>query len=44
MQSDWTCDDTYARLDLDYESTISLPDGIKSTADWYRAQGWLPSR
>jgi nucleoside-diphosphate-sugar epimerase len=44
MQSDWTCDDTYARLDLDYESTISLPDGIKSTAEWYREQKWLPSR
>ena len=40
-QANWTCDDTRARLDLDYESTISLPDGIKSTAEWYRAQKWL---
>jgi nucleoside-diphosphate-sugar epimerase len=41
-QLDWTCDDTFARLDIDYESGISLPDGIRMTADWYRANGWLP--
>jgi len=40
-QANWTCDDTRARLDFDYESTISLPDGIKSTAEWYRAQKWI---
>jgi nucleoside-diphosphate-sugar epimerase len=40
-QSSWTCDDTRARLDIDYESSISLPDGFRMTADWYRAQGWL---
>jgi dihydroflavonol-4-reductase len=42
MQNDWTCDDTRARLDIDYESTISLPDGLKMTAEWYRIHGWLP--
>jgi nucleoside-diphosphate-sugar epimerase len=40
-QANWTCDDTRARLDIDYESSISLPDGIKSTAEWYRSQRWL---
>lgn len=40
-QASWTCDDTRARLDIDFESEIALPDGIKGTADWYRAQGWL---
>jgi len=40
-QSSWICDDTRARLDIDYESHIALPDGLKMTADWYRAQGWL---
>ena len=40
-QSSWTCDDTRARLDIEYESSISLPDGFRMTADWYRAQGWL---
>jgi len=38
---DWTCDDTRARLDIDYESTVSLPDGMRMTAEWYRANGWL---
>jgi nucleoside-diphosphate-sugar epimerase len=41
MQANWTCDDTRARLDIDYESSVALPEGIKSTADWYKANGWL---
>ena len=41
MQLDWTCDDTFARLDLGYESAISLPDGMRMTAEWYRSHGWL---
>ncbi|MEO8194633.1 MAG: NAD-dependent epimerase/dehydratase family protein [Gemmatimonadales bacterium] len=41
-QADWTCDDTRARLDIDYESTIALPEGLRTTAEWYRKQGWLP--
>lgn len=40
-QHDWTCDDTRARLDIDYESSISLPDGMRMTAEWYRAHGFL---
>jgi nucleoside-diphosphate-sugar epimerase len=40
-QDDWTCDDTRARLDIDYESSISLPDGMRKTAEWYRSVGWL---
>ncbi|MGK2961190.1 MAG: NAD-dependent epimerase/dehydratase family protein [Gemmatimonadaceae bacterium] len=40
-QFDWTCDDTRARLDIDYESTISLPDGMRMTAEWYRMHGML---
>lgn len=42
-QPDWTCDDTRARLDIDYESGITLPDGIAGTAAWYRSVGWLPA-
>jgi nucleoside-diphosphate-sugar epimerase len=41
MQLDWTCDDTRARLDIDYESKVALPDGLRMTAEWYRQQGWL---
>lgn len=40
-QDNWTCDDTRARLDIDYESSISLPDGFKATAEWYRSNKWL---
>lgn len=40
-QASWTCDDTRARLDIDYESSIALPDGMRSTAEWYKKQGWL---
>lgn len=38
---DWTCDDTRARLDIDYESQVSLPDGMRMTAEWYRQERWL---
>ena len=41
-QMDWTCDDTRARLDIDFESKIDLPDGMRMTAEWYRREGWLP--
>ncbi len=37
----WTCDDTRARLDVDYDSSIALPDGMRMTAEWYRDHGWL---
>jgi dihydroflavonol-4-reductase len=40
-QNDWTCSDARARLDLDYESHVSLAEGIASTAEWYRTNGWL---
>ena len=40
-QNSWTCDDMRARLDIDYESIIALPEGMKLTAEWYRAHGWL---
>lgn len=40
-QLNWTCDDTRARLDIDYESSIALPDGIRITGQWYRDHGWL---
>jgi nucleoside-diphosphate-sugar epimerase len=40
-QPDWTCDDTHARLDFDHEASVSLPDGMRMTAEWYRTNGWL---
>lgn len=38
---DWTCDDSRARRELGYASRIRLDDGLRETAAWYRAQGWL---
>jgi nucleoside-diphosphate-sugar epimerase len=40
-QGAWICDDTFARLDIRYESHVSLPEGIKNTTEWYRQAGWL---
>ena len=40
-QSDWTCSDLWARLELGYESSVALKPGILATAEWYRANGWL---
>lgn len=42
FQTDWTCSDARARLDLEYEPQVTLAEGIKSTAEWYRTAGWLP--
>lgn len=42
FQTDWTCSDIRARLDLEYEPQVTLAEGLKSTAAWYRSVGWLP--
>lgn len=38
---EWTCDDTRARRELGYASRVALADGLRQTAAWYRARGWL---
>jgi dihydroflavonol-4-reductase len=40
-QPDWTCDDTRARRELGYAPAVSLADGLRETAMWYREQGWI---
>ncbi len=40
-QQYWIFDVTKARNDLGYRQTISLEDGIRSTIEWYKKQGWL---
>jgi dihydroflavonol-4-reductase len=42
-QIDWSCDDSRARRELGYVSTIPLNRGLQETADWYRSVGWLKS-
>ncbi len=40
-EAGWTCDDTRARAELGYQPEISLQEGMKQTASWYRKEGWL---
>lgn len=37
----WTCETESLRRDFGFETRIPLPDGLKETAAWYRAHGWL---
>jgi nucleoside-diphosphate-sugar epimerase len=41
VQPAWMCDDARARRDVGYAPQISLADGMRSTAEWYRSAGWL---
>jgi dihydroflavonol-4-reductase len=37
----WLCETETARTKLGFETEIALEPGLKQTADWYRAHGWL---
>jgi nucleoside-diphosphate-sugar epimerase len=37
----WLCETELARRDFGFEAHIPLQAGLKETADWYRANGWL---
>ncbi len=37
----WLCDSTLATQELGYKSTVTLKEGMKWTADWYRINRWL---
>lgn len=37
----WLCETETARTVLGYEAGIPLAEGLRSTAQWYREQGWL---
>jgi nucleoside-diphosphate-sugar epimerase len=37
----WTCDTESARRDLGFVAGTPLVDGLRETAGWYRAHGWL---
>jgi nucleoside-diphosphate-sugar epimerase len=37
----WLCETEAAKRDLGFEAQIALEPGLKKTAEWYRAQGWL---
>jgi nucleoside-diphosphate-sugar epimerase len=37
----WVCDGSRLRSELGIDCATSLPEGIRQTAGWYRAEGWL---
>jgi nucleoside-diphosphate-sugar epimerase len=37
----WLCETESAREALDFEADIRLAEGLRTTAQWYREQGWL---
>ncbi len=37
----WICDSTKAQKELGYRPAYPLQKGIRDTAEWYRANGWL---
>jgi len=40
-QPSWTCNDARARKELGYQPTVTLDEGMRETATWYKAQGWM---
>jgi nucleoside-diphosphate-sugar epimerase len=39
--SNWTCDSSRAERELGFNPKITLREGIKWTADWYKIHRWL---
>lgn len=37
----WTCETESARAAFGFEAAITLAEGLRETAAWYRAYGWL---
>lgn len=41
LSKHWVSDSAKTRSDLKWEPAVSLPDGLRLTAQWYRDNGWL---
>jgi dihydroflavonol-4-reductase len=41
IQKDWVCDITKAKMVLGFEPRFPLPEGAKSTFEWYKKENWL---
>ena len=41
LQPRWTCSWEKARREIGYRERIGLADGVRQTAAWYAAQGWI---
>jgi nucleoside-diphosphate-sugar epimerase len=40
-EPEWTCDDSRARAELGYRSSVAIDEGMRRTANWYREQKWI---
>jgi hypothetical protein len=40
-ETGWICDDTLARTQLGYRSSVDIETGISGTAQWYRDERWI---
>jgi nucleoside-diphosphate-sugar epimerase len=41
VQPGWLCSNEKAKKELGFAPAVSLPEGLKQTATWYKQQGWL---
>ncbi|NTW48555.1 MAG: NAD-dependent epimerase/dehydratase family protein [Chlorobiales bacterium] len=41
VQDYWICSAEKAKKELGFKEKLSLEQGIKETADWYKSKGWL---
>ncbi len=41
VQENWTCNTNKAKEELGYSQKVSLEEGMKLTADWYKENNWL---
>lgn len=41
LQERWTCCWDKAERELGYQPRVALADGMRQTAEWYAAEGWL---
>ncbi len=41
LLAEWLCETAAARQELGFEASVPLAEGLKQTAAWYRAAGWL---
>lgn len=41
VQENWTCNTNKAKDELGYSQKVSLEEGMKLTADWYKEHNWL---
>jgi len=41
VNAEWVCSDARARAELGYAPRRTLSEGMRETAAWYRAEGWL---